>query len=260
MYMDIVNDRNYLVYVYEDPENKYAYIGLTRNLIQRHKAHKYGGKKPDSVCRYFLDIGMDFPLPKVVEENLTQIEARTEEGFWVEEYRKNGWNIINRAKTGRYSSSVGSGSYVILDELKSHLLKEAKKYKNRAQYMRECPSHYYTCLEMGWLEDFFGKPERRRKGYWNIDKCINAAKECKTREEFFKKYPRAFDLLKEANLLDELLPISKPPTRPKKEERKKYRAIMLNFYDPNKTTRENAIALGIPKSSVGRIAKELKLN
>lgn len=258
--MDIVNDRNYLIYVYEDPENKCAYIGLTKNLIHRHKSHKYGGKKPDSVCKHFLDIGKKFPLPKIVEENLTQIEARTEEGFWVEEYKRNGWNVINKAKTGRYSSSVGCNSYIIIDELKEYLRNEAKKYKNRAQYERESCGHYNTCLEMGWLEEFFGKPERRRKGYWSIDKCINAAKECTTREELYKKYPRAFDILKEKDLLDDLIPINKPPVRPKKNERKDYRVRMLNLYDPNKTTRENAVMLGIPKSSVSRIAKELKLN
>lgn len=258
--MDISQDKIYLIYVYEDLANKYVYVGLTRNLLQRHKAHKYSVKKPDSVRKHFLGHEQDFPTPKVVEENLTQLEARAEENFWVENYKNNGWNIINKAKTGRYSSSVGAGSFIPINELKEFLREESRQYINRAHYQYDNCSHYNKCLEMGWLDEFFGKPERRRKGYWTIDRCINAAKECKTREELFKKYPRAFDLLKCENLLDELIPIHKSLTRPKKDARQRYREVMLELYDPTKTIRENAIMLGIPKSSIQRISKELRLN
>ena len=56
----------YVIYIYADEENKVGYVGLTKNIKQRHYQHSnphYRGGKYDSVGSYFINQGKPLPEP-----------------------------------------------------------------------------------------------------------------------------------------------------------------------------------------------------
>ena len=85
--VDGKNSRIRLVYAYEDTENKYVYVGLTKNLSKRHYQHCHvmNGKK-DRVFRYFENNNKTIPKPIVLDENLTREESQEKEGYWADYY------------------------------------------------------------------------------------------------------------------------------------------------------------------------------
>lgn len=142
----------YCIYVYEDNENKYCYVGLTKNLIKRKSSHKRREfyrmnngevhRYYDSVHQYFYNIGKELPEPIVLEEKLSAIEAQDRENFWCCHYKKNGWTLINIAKTGKDSSSIGGYTKKWTDD---ELIKLAKKFKC-PQDMKKKHNWAYKCV------------------------------------------------------------------------------------------------------------------
>ncbi len=82
---------------------------------------------------------------------------------------------------------------------------EAKKYNGRAEFMRKNQYAYIKAKEFGLLDSLF--PERKEpKNKVNFDVAIKVAKEFEgTRTAFMVKHPVAYRLLRDNNLLDQLL-------------------------------------------------------
>lgn len=250
-----------LIYAYEDEENKVCYIGLTKDLKLRHKTHQCRRKgKYDNLKQYFVNQGKKLPKPKILEENLPPVEAQERENAWLETYKSNGWKAINKAKTGKGSSSLGSTVEIRTEEEWFEYCKELSSHcKNRAQLWKEHPNAYLRSLRMGWLQDFFGESGRKKKNYWTDERVIEAAGECDGREDFFNKFPRACDIARKKGWIGTLFDIKKVEHKAKKTRRKETRDIVLQQYDKEKSIRENAINLGIPKTTLERIVKQLNL-
>ena len=60
------------------------------------------------------------------------------------------------------------------------------------------------------------KIRRAPQGYWNLERAIKVAQDCKYRTELLRKHQRAWELLKEAGLLDTYFFEKKEP--PKREK------------------------------------------
>ena len=98
----------YSVYVYKDDETHSLYVGLTKNMKQRHSQHKRKQDgKYDTVGEYFHSIGKRVPDPEILVSGLNSNEASYYEGYYKEYYEKEGWNVINKAPCGVNTSSVG---------------------------------------------------------------------------------------------------------------------------------------------------------
>lgn len=251
------NDENIrVVYVYEDVENKVAYVGTTKNLRVRHISHNAKSKgKYNALKTYFLNIGKELPTPQILSENLSKVESQEMEEFWVEEYKKNGWHLLNKAKTGFIHSSLGHDGYN--DEEKYEFCKKVcKNIKNRHELMRKYYGLYLFALKNGWLDELVGESERRHKNYWTYENCEKAAKECSGREEFFNKYPRAHWLSMRNGWIDKWFPPIKKTTRVKKIEKVARNEAIKSKVDFSLTLRENAELLGVPKSTLFRLAKK----
>lgn len=153
---------NYLIYVYEDILKKVCYVGLTNNLIKRKSQHKktryYKNRKGikyhyrDVVNKYFFEKGEELPEPKILQVNLTAIQAQEQEQYWCNYYKDNGWHLLNKAKTGKDSSSLG-GCQVkwTYDTLKE----EASKYKTKEEFKKLKNTAYKIARENNFLEEFF---------------------------------------------------------------------------------------------------------
>lgn len=147
-----LNEPIYCIYSYEDPENKYCYVGLTKNIIKRKSSHKRREfykmkdgtitKRYDSVRQYFYNIGKDMPEPIILEEKLSANDAQDRENFWCNHYKENGWNLINIAKTGKGSSSIGGYPEKWTDD---ELIKLAIKYDYPEKLKKE-HSWAYKCI------------------------------------------------------------------------------------------------------------------
>ena len=139
--------KTHCVYVYKDDELNVAYIGLTSNLKVRHNRHKLSGTVHD----YFIALNMEIPQPIVLIDNLTPEESRYYEDYYVNEYRKMGYNVLNKGCTGKYSGSCGGGRVKYTYE-KSYEI--AKQYTFLKDFRKENPSCYSRALFMGWIKEY----------------------------------------------------------------------------------------------------------
>lgn len=208
-YNEIV-EKVYVIYGYFDYDNKSVYIGLTNNIKARHARHNRFDKrrnKYSSVKEYFNSLKKELPYPIILESQLTVTESQNNELKWIEFYRKNGWNIINKAKTGLGSSSIGGG---FIKWNYNRCYEEAKKYKSITELQKKCYGAYRNAFNFGWLKDYtwFTKYSKPRN-YWNYENCKEEAKKYKTRSELSEKCNGAYRASRINKWLDEFYPINK---------------------------------------------------
>ena len=193
--IDFSSDKIDSVYAYEFKEHNSVYVGrtLTRRVQDRDKEHLF--TDTDAVFLFAKEKDIPVPTMRILEENLTLAEGVAKEEYYLEYYRKNGWSILNRTKTG----SVG---LIARNKwTKKTCREEALKYKRRSDFSEYCSRAYEISRLNGWLDDYSWFEENQKpNGYWdNYDNCYKAASECKTRTEFSKKYNRAYTKAKENN-------------------------------------------------------------
>ena len=65
---------------------------------------------------------------------------------------------------------------------------------------------YGAAYKYGWLNELCSHMERTKKpnGFWNLETCINSAKECKSYIDFQKKYSSAYGAALKNNWLEEI--------------------------------------------------------
>ena len=201
-------DRVHVVYAYLDEENKVAYIGRTNNIRKRHSQHNrlsYKYKKYDVVKQYFISIGMldKLPDPFVVETGLTLIESQEKEDYYINEYRSNGWKILNRGKTGANISSTGS--YVIkwtYDNCKDLAL----SCKTRKEFETKSPTAYAVSKEKGWIDKWLPVSANYHEAEysWTKELCVEKAKKYTSFPDFRKQEPQAYNAALRRGWLKEL--------------------------------------------------------
>ena len=193
----------YSIYVYVDDDNKVAYVGLTRDKITRHNTHKTGVYKnhicQTSVFKYFTNICKNVPEPIYLEENLSVNDAKIKENEWCKTYENMGYHLLNVAKTGEFSSSIGGKSN---KWTKDAVIEESKKYDNKNDFRKNSSTAYACALkyklldEMTWL-----KPKLK---HWNKDMVINESKKYNSRREFYLSNGTAYDISLKNGWLDEM--------------------------------------------------------
>ena len=230
------------IYAYEFSSTNHAYVGRTDNMNRRHREH-LDKKHPDTVMRYALSNGLEVPEPKVLVTGLTTEEGKLMEGVKLDEYRNNGWGIINRAKPGS-TGMLGRGlsvaqamersrkyeyvfnfmkddrrayevlrrkgkirectwlKYKMCDRMPhgywnsyDRCFDEAKKYVNMHDFREQSNAAYMSAKRHKWLNDYTWLDiVMMSPGTWdNYENCLNAAKECRTRSEFMRTKPGAYN-------------------------------------------------------------------
>ncbi|MBO7467046.1 MAG: hypothetical protein J6T94_05135 [Bacteroidaceae bacterium] len=186
--LDFSNDKIDCVYAYEFKEIKAVYVGRTlmKRVQDRDKEHLF--VDTDAVRLFAKKNNIPVPTMKILEENLTIKEGGEKEGLYVQQYRNNGWIILNRAKTG------GLGYLYKNKWTKKTCYEEAKKYKTRSEFAKKAPGAYFAARKNKWLDEYtWFEMMQPPKGYWAVyDNCYNAASECNSKKEFKKKYPTAY--------------------------------------------------------------------
>lgn len=148
--IDIVYGRIYSVYCYVFEEFHAVYVGLSLKPRKRDSQHR-DGKMKSSVFSFAKEKSVDVPEMKILEDGLTQLEAREKEGEHVERYRNEGWNVLNKAKCGRMCGSVGAMGRKWTYE---RCLEVAKGCRSKAEFKKRNASAYAACRDHGWLQKF----------------------------------------------------------------------------------------------------------
>ncbi len=185
--IDFVEGHIDCVYAYEFKDLNAVYVGRTleRRARERDKEHLFTDK--DAVFLFAKEKGIPVPKMKILEDGLTLAEGVKKEGDYLDCYRKDGWVILNRTKTG------GIGKIAKNKWTDKTCYDEARKYKTRGEFAESNGSAYDVARRNGWLEDYTWFEEiQKPSGYWdNYDNCYNAALKCKNKSEFNKKFNRA---------------------------------------------------------------------
>ena len=132
-----------LVYVYKFSDNS-IYVGLTCNSIRRTNEHL---TSETSVYKHIKETGTH-PTYTELTDYIDSVTASVVEKYYVDYYKKNGFNILNKNEPG------GLGGGKIKWNYETCKL-EASKYSSRTIFCKLKRRAYVKCLKEGWLADFY---------------------------------------------------------------------------------------------------------
>ena len=123
---------NRMVYSYEFPDYNVAYVGLTYNEEKRKRAHtetENERKKQSAVLKFILDKGIKPVYKNISNGYIDYKDAQKLEKDTLEWYKNNGWETLNKAKTG----GLGGLAFVVSNK---ELEDTAKKYDNKSDFKK----------------------------------------------------------------------------------------------------------------------------
>ena len=177
-HMEKIGNRfNKCIYSYEFPDN-YVYVGLTYNLDVRQKNRD--NDINDQVIIHMKKTGLT-PVKKQLTDYIDVNDAIKLEGYYVEKYKNNGWNILNKSKTGAIGGNV-------IKWTKEKCKEESLKYKSKIEFQKNSGGCYDAARRNGWLDDCCSHMVITQKpfGYWTFERCKEEALKYKTKGEFEK--------------------------------------------------------------------------
>ena len=202
------NEKIHIVYAYEINDTHAVYIGRTMNLKTRHMAHVRGSFTTrhryykDTIYEYCNLNNVEIPEPKILESNLTATESREKEDEWLNKYEQNGWNVINKAKTGKNSGSLGA----TMRKWNYDSCKDAaSKCVSKIDFKTRFSTAYRVSVQNKWINDFFNTNLLKESGYFDkIENCILEAKKYKNLTAIKKNYPFLYHKICEKKWNDEV--------------------------------------------------------
>jgi len=175
----------HMVYAYEFKELNHVYVGRTLDLKRRHREHSKDEK--DGVFKFAKDNGCNIPNVRILEKDLTAEESQIQENFWIEDYLRHKWLIINKSSTGINKSSLG-GSFRKWNYEKCKIA--ASKCTSKEDFKNKFVGAYNISRKYGWIYDFFDFNLKKENGCFNtFEQCINEIKKYKTLGGIRKNYP-----------------------------------------------------------------------
>ncbi len=188
------NKFNRLVYVYRFSDN-YVYVGLTYNIEERDDKHKRD--KRSSVYKHIKKTGL---IPELTFTEYMHVDKASRlESDTLEKYIKNGFFILNKAKTG----IVGGNN---LKWTFKRCLEEARECKTRKEFFNKNNSAYNSARRYKWLDKVCSHMETKKikhKGYWTLEMSNKEALKYKTKKDFYLKSSGAYMSLFRLGLLNE---------------------------------------------------------
>ena len=192
---EMLHEKENYIYSYEDEANKVVYIGRTVNVKRRHNQHNRPVKenKFDAIKEHFLKMGSELPQPKILEKKLTYEESQIKEDYWIEYYKKNGWHVMNKAKTGLNSGSLGR-TYIKWTYKKC--LDESKKYKTKVEFKKNSPSAYSASIRNKWINDFVWLKRKTKYEMYTYEQCKDIVKKYKSKGDLIKNNYKIYDIIR----------------------------------------------------------------
>ncbi len=189
------------IYAYEFPNidgHNYVYVGLTDHLPQRDLLHARKG----SVYKFCKKHKVERPKPIQLTEYIDKEEASVQEGIHLSKYIVQGWQPLNRVKTGSLGGHLANDGYTFED-----CKIAGQKYKKRSEWKRYDYSTYYIASKRGWIDDIIKQKERfgnARQKYWTEKRIAETALKYKSRREFQRNEPSAYARAWKIGILDKV--------------------------------------------------------
>lgn len=139
------NPYNRLVYAYEFNDNS-VYVGLTYNEDIRDKFHTgIYGVKYSGVYDHIKKTNLN-PNKKIISDGyIDYIKAVDLEISTIDDYRKNGWNILNKVKGG----GLGGGKHRVIRYTDEYIRQEASKYDKIGDFKKKSTGCYQAMRRKG---------------------------------------------------------------------------------------------------------------
>lgn len=192
-------DKKDCVYKYYFKETNSIYIGRTIDKNQRDNQHRT--RERDTLYRYAKANGLEVPAMDIIEDNLTIEEGLDREDYWKNYYKDRGYNVLNTAKTGIGSGSIGAIACGKWN--KKSVFEVSKKYKSKIEFRKSCCSAYHVA----WKRNWFGEMDwlvRPIKIKWTKENVFVEAKKYQTRTQFQKVCGSAYNVALRNNWLNEM--------------------------------------------------------
>lgn len=173
------------IYVFEFSDN-YAYVGLAMNPDKREKQHL--STNTSSVFKHIEDTGCKEYVFKVLSDDfLSSNQAAEEEENKINEYRENGWNMIN-IRPG------GDLGYIPRKYTKEYCANIAKKYQYRFDFIKGDKAAYEGARRYGYLDEVCAhmKPKKQMP---SKEEYAKIALKYKTTAEFRKENNKALEYI-----------------------------------------------------------------
>lgn len=177
----------HLIYAYEINVRgeKYVYVGRTNSLKRRDKQHR--NDKKDTLYIFCNKNNVDIPSPIVLIENIDGYESQVKENECINEYRNNGWSILNVASTGFGSGSLGAISPKWNYET---CCEAAKLCSSKEEFKKKYSRAHNVSRTNGWIDVFFPNNLKKENGYFDtFENCLEEAKRYGSIMEIRKNYP-----------------------------------------------------------------------
>jgi predicted GIY-YIG superfamily endonuclease len=185
------------IYSYEFSDN-HVYIGLTYDMTKRDYRRKLN--KFDQVTKHIKLTNLT-PIIKQLTEYLPINEASELERHYVEEYKTNGWQVLNKKKAGDVGGRNNIWSFESVKEV-------ALKHKKRNDFSKNERGAYGVACENKWLDTICGHMTEgnKPKNYWTYELCNIEALKCKTRTEFRLSSRMAYEASLNNGWIDDYFP------------------------------------------------------
>lgn len=230
------------IYAYEFVEQNAVYIGLTNSMIKRNWQHHNSQKS--SVNKFAVNNECEIPSPRMLEENVPIHESGKREKYWVNYYKKQGWMILNRAKTGERESSIGI--YYPIKWNKKAIREKAKECNYNLKKFMELYIGAYEAIQSrykGLLNELF--PHRAIHTHHTVEEALLVVRkgDYKKRMELHRDCYWAYRVLFNHGMLDDVFGRPKDYTKEKAlKESDNYRSleqIRVNNYRLWKFLKDN---------------------
>lgn len=190
------NRLNRFVYELVDEEKKEVYVGLTHDVQERLANHRANGRKEikQMLRRQCKIVTSPLPIPAR--------QAQLEEARLIQVWRDKGYIVWNAVRAGALGAS---DRYWTFDRC----LKVAKECKDREEMRRLHNGAIQTAVKFKWLDKIFeNHPNKgfRHKphGYWTLELIKSLAKPYRSRGDFQKAEPIAYNRAHQRGWLDEI--------------------------------------------------------
>jgi hypothetical protein len=182
-----------LIYVYEFPD-KSVYVGLTFSENERHKAHLTNPKS--SIYQYAEKTGFK-PTMKIITDEFLDAEIASElEKCTVEEYRLDGWNILNKIKAG----NLGGCHRVWTDD---KILEISSLYNSMSDFKKNSPGAYQAAFRYG-LDDKIRQNMIKKHQTWDLNSLQNIANKFQSIKDFKNGSNNAYQSAIRLGLFDQI--------------------------------------------------------
>lgn len=186
------NMKKRAIYLFEFSD-KSVYIGLTCDVDRRYREH-IDPKLNSIIYQYKMKNNIEFNF--IVLEEYTELSQATElEKYYIELYRANGYNILNKKRGGE----VGKIDKTIwtYDKCKE----ESLKYKSRTEFHDKKGIAYRISVSNGWIDDFYKSISSKLNIDYNI--CKEESLKYKNRSEFSRRSRTIYNYCSKNGWLDE---------------------------------------------------------